>query len=734
MEKLGYDSGGDFAADLFLGASDWGRARQGFEEDDWGKLLSGAGMGALAVGSLVPAGLMTRGGRAALQAKMAPRMGDEFVDGALGANLGGGGGAPSTPRARGEVDGRLIEPDPVDDWMPGGMVDTGLGPVPEAIPGVRDSWTTESIGGARERLAAQRGASLEANALANPEYLDDLARMLSQDDSMDAIINQLAPLGEPYRRKGTLQRLPSGSLYEATAQGAVRAGSGRRVGSPLSSPLDEGGMGLTPSPYNRPELALPVLAAQVRAASGSAKGAARQEFTREFARQGQSMFSMVDSTIGDGPLFYLDRAAQMRAAAGRALTPEGEAAFSPQVIAASTAASSSNAAPIDEPARLLMALPFVRMKDGKAVFDEVSREAFRAKHGALANASMHYNGARAFADALNNPNFLNRKIPGLGHKTTPYAVLGVDPENPWAFVADRNLWYLAQAHNRRGTFGNLGDIRGGGGVSVGEANPMGPGLVGSAGTSLMARAIGAGTGATPATVQEVIWFAPRIVQQPDIADSFAMSPFRSQGADTFMRNRMGDKWMDDLYQVKNSKVGDNRKLAEAKWSEILGEALESAGSHFEDATELRRLGARTSREFREEVSAGRVDGWQMLDGEAVPDRSKWRATLAVEDRYVDDTVDAATAAGGIERVDVAQRTETGAYKAVERIMEEMVGPVAQVLKKMSEQQVAKVTALVASGVAAERAVRMVQTDRGEVTDADVQELLDGMDDFETGWA
>lgn len=730
----------DFLADAFLGASDWERARSGLGssapggEGDWWDLISGAAMGAAA---LTPLGA----GRGAAKGVLRRQMGDELVDGA-GLVARGADAAPG-PRLDPVVEdwvgasadtldaGRAARA--VDDWTPG-LVDTELGPVPEAMPGARGAWTTDTIEDGRALAVRQRAAAMESNALANPEFEAELAGLMAKDPAIEQVMEGLAPAGMYDLNKGNLKRLPDIELFDRSGSSVAMRRGGEvvpgRVDAPLSRELGEGGLNLSPSPYNRPELALPVLAARWKTSTGAARQRAKEEFAREFTRQGQSAFGLFDSTIKDGPVFYLDRAEQIGRAASRVTDGAGQEAFSPQVLAAATAASSSNAAPIEEPIRLLLAAPFIRMKNGKAVFDDVSLAAMREAHGDIANSDMFYNGAKTLAEMLNNPNMLTRKMPGLGHKTHPYAVLGMDPENPWAFVADRNLWYLAQSHNRAGM---LGGPRGGRAVALADKDPMGAKARGSVGTSSLMRGLASAVGQTPGTVQEVIWFLPRILQQGDIADSFVLSRSMSQGADTFLRNKMGDQYMDALYGLMRSREPGAQQAAAAAWSDLLGDAAQAVGSHWgpENVTALRSLGARTSSEFSEQVAAGQVRGWQMLNGRPVPARDQWRNTLAPDDVYTKGALDKGAAVGGVDRLEAP--AQTGLVTSIEQAMETLPAEIAGIWKRLSEGQKMYASSLFAAGIGAAEAVRRASASRGEVTEDDVTKTLNAMDDVATGW-
>ena len=721
----------DGAAELFLsgtGVRDFQDAAAGYEANDWGQLIRGAGIGAASVASLGGLAALRGGGRAALRHQLGST--DELGQAAGRALSQQGGGLPPAGGSR------------------PGLVDTPLGAFPEELravdgmPGIRDALPSGEgvVQAQRQRIIDQRAAMMAENPLVNPEFSDALANSLVRDsgDLIDDMMRAYAPMGKPGR-----QDLLQGDWFRVSDDGIEQMVRGGRPQGNLQAPMSEGGMGLSPSPYRQPERALSDIAATWMKASGNEKAAAKRAFAREWSRTTQNQLSALDSSMYDGPRFYLDRAEQI-ARASDEVRVAGQAAFGPEVVAAASAASSASAPPILEPVRLMIGLPFVRWKGGRAVFGAAEKQAFAAAHPGLAKGNFVESGIEAFVQTVNNPDFVTAgTVRGLAHKTHPYAVLGVDPLNPHAFVADRNYWYLANGHKLKKDTGLTQLGRGGRPkkVQAGQqvSDPMPTGRQGSFQTTASARAATQALDlANPATFQETVWFGPRVMTQWNIEDSFKLVPGSS---DTTLRNALGNEVADALARAADGSVD---------WSTLMAEALQRAGSHWGagNVTALRSGAAASRARFVDEVASGAKRGWELVDGRPVPNRSDWRLTLPSRDRLTGPANKVLTGAvkggsvRGIEQLRAEVMKEAPAIANLDRVMSEVVPAMAEFLTKLTSTDRLRAYSMAGGLLAAGASLFEVASrledefsglDRGEPEDADVSRMMAAWDDVATGW-
>lgn len=127
---------------------------------------------------------------------------------------------------------------------------------------------------------------------------------------------------------------------------------------------------------------------------------------------------------------------------------EGRTGMPPLTFSNGLAAASAQAAPYDEMLRMRRVAPMLEYRNGRAYFPSAEEiEAlgpgnhplfprFKPDGSPGAVDSMAVMAGRGMADSINNPNLLGEPIFGLAAKTMPYAYLRYDPAYGLAYVSD----------------------------------------------------------------------------------------------------------------------------------------------------------------------------------------------------------------------------------------------------------------------------------------------------------
>lgn len=542
-----------------------------------------------------------------------------------------------------------------------------------------------------ERIV-QGSLELQADPLvANRLFGTELGRQLEEILPVDDLIDDYAMLeGPAYRPLGVSRAL---EVDEETkkVKGAAK-GAPRDV---LDTPLRR--MGLEPNPdFLNSERALAFYAQEYKkATSKSDKLLVRQRFVDEIARTLSNQGRFMTTNSRGRPVFYVERQQAVDSIAART-------GFNRNVIAAASAAASQQAPPMEEAFRLFMVAPFIKMEGGRAVFDVAGfRDMFRwgdikdvrkarqglqdfprNKEGEYKIQTFMESAGHALADLINNPDFLNRTVRGIGHKTSPYAILALDGLNPYAVVADTNYWYVIAANKALGKkiltrkslseFARMSPQRQAqatfGATDVQNIpGAMSSGLIGSAMPAAQTRALAAAAGplATPSSVQADIWFPLRNILDGAQDDAFFMPGEGANAVRTGLINILEDRLVGNNAAAKRYKKALSELLEGGgkSWEDMMVAALNNVGSAFgpQNGQRIRNLSARAYTQFANEVGAGN-EFWTRVvrNGEDViiANPTNWRATLAYGDRV--------TPAGrAVESLEVLQRV-------TERVTETLV--------------------------------------------------------------
>lgn len=491
---------------------------------------------------------------------------------------------------------------------------------------------------------------LAANRLFGSELSRELDEILPVEDLIDDYATFSAPEYAPLRLSSTR---------------VVDKDRGVLDVDPLDTPLKRLGLEINRDFLNS-ERALAFYARQYKNATRKReKLSARTRFVDEIARTLSNQGRFMTRNSRGKPVFYVERQNAVDNIAART-------GINRNVIAGASASASQQAPPMEEAFRLFMAAPFIKIQNGEAVFDTAGfREMFkwgdvkkvqaaragrgdfpRNKKGEYKIQEFIESAGQSLADLINNPDFLNRPVRGIAHKTSPYAILALDGLNPYAVVADTNYWYVIsgnKALNKKVlTRQGLKDFAEGRAPGPGGAQnipgPMSAGLQGSVMPAAQTRALSAAAGplSTPSSVQADIWFPLRNILNGAQDDAF------------FMPGETGSAVRTSLVNVLETRLVGNNAAAR-RYQKALRELLDGGGSSWEDmmVAALNNLGSaagpRTTERLRDmaaasyarlgdEVGAG-TDMWTrtVRNGEDVliANPANWRATLAYGDRYTE---------------------------------------------------------------------------------------------------
>lgn len=367
------------------------------------------------------------------------------------------------------------------------------------------------------------------------------------------------------------------------------------------------------------------------ATSSAGRKKARLDFVEEWARTLSNQARLMSNNSRGNPDFYVKRADAV-------LSIAKATGFPPHVIAIASSAASQQAPPMEEMFRLLMAAPFVVMKNGRAVFDEQAYRKAVVWGGKTKQNSFSEIAGRAMADAINNPNYLDHAVPGIAHKTTPYSILALDALNPYAVVADSNYHYMLSGTSALGSW--VKPVRG----KTAQAprllrSQMSMGVSGSVTPAAQTRALGDAVGGLGSTVQADTWFNLRPLTQTDVPESFAVTG-ETSGIRTLFTSSI-DRVQEGTSDAIPEMLAVIRRISgatETSWEQAGIDAMRLAGRHNSSNDDLVRLANKNYAKFLSE-SQSSPDLWQVINREGfdivVPSRSNWRATIGYSEIYTD---------------------------------------------------------------------------------------------------
>jgi len=175
--------------------------------------------------------------------------------------------------------------------------------------------------------------------------------------------------------------------------------------------------------------------------------------------------------------------------------------INPNILATPFSAASKTAGPDVETSRVLSLLPHLKIgKDNKIVVD---RKTYYNVNNTSEGDKIFMNSIiKSLEDSMNNILAHGSDISGISHKTHPYNVLALNPENKVAYVSD-----TVDTNARTGVKANL---------------PTGfnQSLLGQLSGRIVAEILGL----SPAQAQEIPWFTNRILTNSNIKTAFPFSP------------------------------------------------------------------------------------------------------------------------------------------------------------------------------------------------------------------
>ena len=613
----------DGAAELFLsgtGVRDFQDAAAGYEANVWGQLIRGAGIGAASVASLGGLAALRGGGRAALRHQLGST--DELGQAAgralsqQGGGLPPGGGPRGGAPVRDPLTERLLSPsEDVAAQMrhtlpePLDLGETGF----SAVPGTRTASMSNELA-AREPFGV---GALER---------DELASIIRETDEFQRLFRMERDLTS---RSSALSFDGRGARAELH-EWAARAG--------LDTPPDTMSTGALENGLFR------------RVLRGEDQRAAEH-----MAQRLQNLGRFASQSAYE-PAYYRNYHDIITSASARAGLPD-------MPVNTALSSASAQAGPFDEVQRLYDVVPFLRADKGRVVFDEAAARA------AGKGESFHRVTGRAFAETLNDPDFLARKVSGQAAKTHAYTSLRHDPEFAAMYVAD--------------TVDGLGQFW----VPGRNVRTSSPAV--ARWNQLSGRVLAEVYGVPPGWMQESLWNPIRVAREGS----------RGQGRglrDAFVGRLPGTEPIP------------------------IDEALTIALRRVPD--EVRNLGNANYRRFVDEVASGSNPRWAW-------DTERARPVF----RSVDDMLSPAERGTGMSADFRAKwKVEGGRHETMQRqALEASVALGANVRSRIAAFSAS--TGVPVAVLLAWLAGDEEGPGRGEVTDRDVSRMMAAWDDVATGW-